>query len=74
MAVAADLIYLLDGVREYCEGLGVEIRRKADEKRPGYAHLIVRAYNEAGYNFTEVDLLELLSWIKKNMPNMWSAL
>jgi hypothetical protein len=74
-------VRLLDGVREYCEEMDVEIRATTgmyriglpDESCPGYGRLVVKALNEGGYNSTEVDLLELLAWVKKNMPDVWSA-
>jgi hypothetical protein len=54
------------GVREYAEDLGVELTRNESSGRE-----VVKAYNEAGYNITEVDLLDLLGWLKTNRPELW---
>ena len=53
----------MEGVREYCEEMAVEL-----VKGYGVERLVVRALNEAGCNATEVDLLDLLEWVAKNMP------
>jgi hypothetical protein len=50
----------LTGVREYCEGMDVQL----DKTKEG--RLIIVAYNEAGFNSTEIDLLDLTDWILKN--------
>ena len=47
------------GVREHSEGYTVELHRNADDG------LIFVAYNEAGSNLTEVDLFDLIDWLKK---------
>ena len=52
----------LAGVREYSEGDPVELWVNAAGR------LIVRAYNECGYSFTDVDLLDLLAWAKTGKP------
>jgi hypothetical protein len=46
----------LDGVREYGEGEPVELWVNR------YGRVVVRARNECGNNFTEVDLADLLDW------------
>jgi hypothetical protein len=33
---------------------------------------IERAFNECGYNSTEVDIIDLLKWLKKNRPDLLS--
>lgn len=55
----------MDGVREYAEGYPVELRR---DDRNG--RLVVRALNEGGYNLTDVDLLDLLQWVKAHHPHL----
>ena len=45
------------GVAEYAEDMRVELA-KHDNGR-----LIIRAYNEGGYNCTCVDLTQLLGWL-----------
>lgn len=46
----------LGGVREYCEGEPVEIWSVG-------GRLVVRAYNEARFRGTDVDLLDLIEWL-----------
>jgi hypothetical protein len=45
------------GVREYGEGDNVELRRLENGR------LVIKATNEGGYNSTEVDLEDLLTWV-----------
>ena len=74
---------ILKDVIEYCEGLDVEIANTngtyvhyaaPKEQNPGYGRLVIRAYNEGGHNTTEVDLIELLTQIKKTMPEIWATI
>ena len=51
------------GIREYAEGMTVKIREENER-------LVVRAYNEGGYNLTDVDLLDILDWVKENKPEL----
>jgi hypothetical protein len=56
-------------IREYREQLDVEI-----EQLP-YAELgvnrwVVYARNEAGYNGVEVDLEDIIAWVKETMPEL----
>ena len=51
------------GVTEYDEGLDVKLTYVKD--RP-----VIWAANEAGYCSTLVDLIELLEWVKVNMPEL----
>jgi hypothetical protein len=44
----------LEGVREYVEGATVELWR-----HPKNGRLVVRAWNECGNNYTDVDLFDL---------------
>jgi len=53
------------GVREYCECKRVELGMHEDSGR-----LVVRAWNEGGSNCTEVDVLELVAWLKQNRPDL----
>lgn len=64
-------ILKLVGVREYAEGLPVEIDFSNSE--PDTRRLVVRARNEAGHNHTEVDLLDLLGWLHLNRPDLMAA-
>ena len=56
----------MKGVTEYCENMGVYLDYETESNRE-----IIRAYNEAGYNWTEIDLLELLEWSAKNKPGLY---
>ena len=67
------------GVHEYCEEYDVVLtqtnglyagRNAETSARHGYGRWVVRALNEAGYNSTEVDVLELLVWLKVNRPDL----
>jgi hypothetical protein len=46
------------GVREHSEGGLVELWRNKNGR------LIIRAYNERGNNITDVDLWDLLDWLR----------
>ena len=51
------------GVRAYGNEPGVEI-----ESRDG--RLVIVAYAEGGFAATRVDLLDIIEWAKKNMPEL----
>lgn len=53
----------INGIREYAEG--EPVRLSYQNKRP-----TIVARNEGGFNGTEVDLLDLINWIKKEMPEL----
>ena len=67
---------LMSGVTEYAEGYEVRLVETAgayvglNKPNEGAGRLVVKALNEAGYNCTEVDLLELLAWVKANRPDL----
>jgi len=52
----------MKGVREYNEEMEVELN---DGERP-----TVKAYNEGGYNSTEIDLIDIIEWTRVNRPNL----
>lgn len=54
----------LDGVNEYMEYYPVNL---INNER---GRLVIKAFNEGGYNSTEVDLIQLLEWILKNRPDL----
>lgn len=54
----------LTGVTEYSENMDIEIDRNDNNK------LVIRAYNQGGHDCTEIDLLELVFFLKKNMPSI----
>ena len=53
----------MEGVREYAEDMSVDLG--THKKR-----LIIKAYNEAGYNCTKVDLQDVIEWVRKNKPEL----
>lgn len=69
----------MEGVTEYAEGYKVWLIETDGayvghgKARPGAGRLVIQAWNEAGHNFTEVDLLELLAWVKINRPDLTSS-
>ena len=54
----------MEGVREYAEEMSVELGTHKNQR------LIIKAYNEAGYNSTKVDLQDVVDWIRKNKPEL----
>jgi hypothetical protein len=67
---------LMGGVNEYAEGYGVRLVEAVGayvgpgKPYEGAGRLAVRALNEGRHNCTEVDLLELLAWVKANRPDL----
>jgi hypothetical protein len=68
---------LMSGVTEYVEGYEVRLVETTgayfsgrDGTRPGRGRLAIMALNEGGHNCTEVDLLEVLAWVKANRPDL----
>ena len=69
---------LMIGVTEYGEGDEVRLVETRgtyaggvpEEERIGLGRLAIRALNEAGHNCTEVDLLEVLAWVKAHRPDL----
>jgi hypothetical protein len=49
----------MEGVREHSEGLAVELLPYGAEGR-----LVIRAWNECGNNYTNVDLGDLIEWLR----------
>lgn len=50
-------------VREHSENMKVFISNVNDRE-------VIEAYNEGGYNFTQVDLLDVVDWVKRNRPEL----
>jgi hypothetical protein len=57
----------MDGVTEYEEGM--EVKLSYVDERP-----VILALNEAGYNSTSVDLVQVLEWAHKNMPEVYATI
>jgi hypothetical protein len=61
------------GVNEYAEGFPVYLDIEDNDDRGDpleEKRLVVLAKNEGGYNCTEVDLLQLIAWLKDNKPEL----
>lgn len=54
---------IMHGVDEYAEGRPVQL-----EMRQG--RLAVLAINQGGFDGTSVDLLQLIAWVRENMPEL----
>ena len=48
----------INGVREYVEGHAVELGIRHDGR------LVIRAWTEGGYNGVDIDLMDLLEWVR----------
>lgn len=61
-------------IREYREGYDVEIVPVSDSKIGNNPELmgrpVILALNECGHNCVEVDLLDVIEWIKENKPEL----
>lgn len=68
----------MKGVREYAENDDVELLEPNDEQRsrwapsPGSDRYVIRAWNEGGHNCVEIDVLDLVAWLKKHRPDLLS--
>lgn len=66
------------GVREYNEGMDVELAisrdylnvGKPEKDWLGKGRIVIKAFNESGYNCTEVDLMDVILWLQKNRPEL----
>jgi len=75
-------------IREYCEEYPVEIIRLSKLDGDHYKHsisedifnsymeerLVILAHNEGHYNCTEVDLVDVLKYVKENMKDLWDTI
>lgn len=60
-------------IREYAEEEPVKIYKRVAVQgidRKGVGRWVIGARNEGGYNGTEVDLLDVLDWVKQNKPEL----
>ncbi|HUW08737.1 MAG TPA: hypothetical protein VM537_03365 [Anaerolineae bacterium] len=71
---------VMEGVREYAEDFEVKLA-EADgpthqyggaEQRDssGFPRAVIEATNEGGCNGTQVDLLDLIAWLKAHKPEL----
>jgi hypothetical protein len=54
---------VMSGVREYSDGHLVELREYDGRD-------VVLAWNQGAHDCTQVDLLDLIAWIRKNKPEI----
>jgi len=57
---------IMVGVKEYCEDMDVILTTACMDRD----RLVIKAYNEAGYNSTEVDLIDVIIWLRKYKPEI----
>ena len=57
----------MTNVRDYAGGYDVVLREQFCD---GEKRLVVVATNQGGYDDTEVDLLDLIVWVKQNRPDL----
>lgn len=71
-------------IKEYAEEMEVEIYQLDPEEGERCKHVtsdstykahinkrfVIRALNESGYNKTEVDLIDVINYVKTNMPEL----
>ena len=60
------------GVQEYCDDMLVQLVETVGlyKSEEGKGRMVIKAFNEGGFNSTEVDLLHLLKWLKVNKPDI----
>ena len=64
---------VMEGVREYAEDDPVTLEFEGPKdfsKIPEGGRWVVRARNEGGFNCTQVDVLDLLKWLRENRPDL----
>ncbi len=59
---------IMSDVTEYAEGFDVELVQGNIHSQRG--RWIVKAWNEGGNNTTEVDVEQLVAWLKANRPDL----
>lgn len=59
-------------IREYNEH-DEEVEVKYKKLHDGSFRWVIEAYNEGGYNSTQVDLLDVIAWVRENRPELLSA-
>jgi hypothetical protein len=68
----------MNGVGEYVSGYPVELRQSdgtndINGRDIGVGRWVVVAFNEGGCNLTEVDVLQLVAWLKEHRPDLIDA-
>lgn len=62
------------GVSELSEGMPANTPNYVIEHTEYEGQLVIKASNEGGYNCTQVVLVELLSFVKNNLPEVWNSI
>lgn len=79
---------LMNNVHEYNEEMDVYLKMLSPEDGEIYKNcvldntynaymgkrIVIKAFNQAGYDSTEVDLIELLTFVKKELPEIWQTI
>ena len=60
-----------EDIREYDEGMEVELIEEDHYASNGPRHM-VRVFNECGHTSVKVDLIDLLHYVKEEMPEVWA--
>lgn len=55
-----EVVAVMEGVREYVDREPVQLVR-----RPSNSRVVVRAFNEGGNSYTDVDLMDLMEWLSR---------
>ena len=55
---------IMKGDREYCENMDVTLNTAHSDR----SRVVIKAYNEAGCKTTEVDLMDIINWLRVNRP------
>ena len=66
-------IKILPNTKEYQEQMDVKTLISEHKENGSYGKRIIRAYNEAGFNFVDIDLLGLLSDISNMFPELYNS-
>ena len=66
-------IKILPNTKEYQEQMDVVTLISEHKENGSYGKRIIRAYNEAGFNFVDIDLISLLSDISNMFPDFYNS-
>lgn len=59
----------MEGVTEYMDNDTVLVWNTL-EQHLGYGRLVIKAYAGSGNDYVEIDLLQVLDWVKKHRPEL----
>ena len=66
-------IKILPNTKEYQEEMNVVTFISEHKENGSYGKRIIRVYNEAGFDFVDIDLLSLLSDISNMFPELYNS-